>query len=222
MQNLQEKHGFGTTDRGLRFLRIRLYSRPQSKHLVESVQRVRVRLRDTHEAQLEAVEMRAAATAEIVFLDGELGNAVMNISRHTLIKTNGKRDADLYKALFPISPSEMLTPLADDSQNRAVNTLIDALRSTPDARDLLPLVDVLSAHQTALTEAIAARDALYLAEDKAASQYRRALDDARRFHNQMFHQLNILFPDQKALVESFFTSFSKSKKSKDQASTDDE
>lgn len=221
MQNLQEKHGYSVTDRVLRFLRIRLMSRPQTKAMAEAVQQTRVSLRDANEVWLEAREVRAAATAEIAYLDGSLGTAVVNVSRLALTVSNGNRNADLYKNLFPIKPSKMMAPITDATRSRAVSALIAALREPEMPPLLATAADTLQARFDAFTQAIKNREILYASENTAAAVRRRVFDTTRAFYRQTYNQLCLLFPDDKALVESFFTPLSKSKKDKASASSDD-
>lgn len=51
------------------------------------------------------------------------------------------------------------------------------------------------------------RDELYVPENQARARLEIALDNTRRVYAAAYHRLNLLFPDDPALVESFFSSF---------------
>jgi hypothetical protein len=214
MQKLRPDHAFNTANRALRFTRLRLAARPDSKHLADDAQAARDLLRTRHEAWQEAKEARVAATAEINYCDEVLDAAVMDASRHALAHTQNRRDSPLYKSLFLQNPSEATRPVAGDQQRRFVHNLIQGLRALPDASPLATLAGPLAKAQEALQAAVDARDALISAEAVALTAYRIALDEAKRTYNALYHRLVLLWPDRLRLAESCFLKLKKAPSSK--------
>lgn len=67
MQRLLSRHRFADTVRALRFLVIRLASRPETASLAEDTQ-ARTAMRDDEEKYQQALQARVAAAAEIEYL----------------------------------------------------------------------------------------------------------------------------------------------------------
>lgn len=63
---------------------------------------------------------------------------------------------------------------------------------------------LIEAWQRRLTEAVARREALQLAEARARREVDIAAAKARNLYNHMEHRIALLFPDDATLVESFF------------------
>ena len=204
MQKLQHYHSPALTLRGLRFLLIRLGARPQTQELVPEVRAAREALQKAADAYDEARERRIAATAEIIHLDAEQDAHVMNLSRAVLMMTDGNRDDARYKKLFPEAPSTLTAPIAGDKQTRFVSALIGILRDDAAYDGLNAHADILEADAKTLADALEAREALYLPESKAQAEMRVALDKAKRLYNLTHPRLQLIFPEQKSLVESHF------------------
>lgn len=215
MQKLGEKHRFNGTNKALRHVRLRLKRRPEGKGLSEEAQEVRQRLRASHEAWQEAVEERIAQGAEVAYCDGILDGLAMDAARRVLAEVQNQRDAPLFKSLFIETPSEALKLIGGSAQDKFILNLIDGLQGQPQDGPLFPLAKPLSVAQAALSDALRDRDAAALGEAKAKARYDIDLEDAKRFYNQLFHRVSLLWPTDKALVESCFVQLAKPKKRKD-------
>jgi hypothetical protein len=224
MEKLRPDHGVATIERALRYMAIRVTSRPETREMASELRAERARLKDADEMWLEARETRIAATAEVEYLDERLGSDVMSVCRAALaLVKDGNREDERYKRLIgPVSPSEALVPVGGEEQTRFVRTFIAQLTSEggpfPELADRAPVVQ---ASLTALNEAEARRNALYVPEGTAAAERTAARDRARRLYNLMHPRLQLAFPDDERLVESFFAKIAAPRKKPAEAVEDE-
>lgn len=204
MQKLGDSHSVGLTRRALRFTNVRLRSRPETAGLAADIKQERAALLEAYEAYLDAREERVAGSAEVAYLDGRVDGEVMDVSRGLLVITRGRTDTPLYRALFPTAPSEAVRGTADDPQTRLVRGVIEELRSNADLKSLIHHADALEKLQGDLDAAKQRREDLYVPEGRAFARYQVALDHARRTYNLLHPRLQLMFPDDPLLVESFF------------------
>ena len=210
MQKLASTHSAALTLNAMRFLIIRLKSRPVTRDLAEGLQAQRARLGAAQEAYEEAREVRQAATAEIVWLDKVVDKAVMSIARRALEHVDGNRSAPVFKRLFPKAPSEQMKPVGGESQSQTVSAILSVVSShAVDYEFVSDLADSLSEHQGALEATETRRSDLYVAEGRARTERNIILDATQRTYNNTFHQLMMVFPDDPSLVESYFKSLRK-------------
>lgn len=203
MQKLTDRQGFPAVDRALRFVLLRLGSRPETASLQADVKATRDTLRAQHEAWQQAKDERVAASAEIEYVDGLVDREVMSTSREALVLTGGDRDDSRYRTLFPVPPSQAMRPVGGDEQRRYVGSLTQQIEADEAYASLRPRAEQLRTLQARLDALEADRQARYLAEEQARTRRAIALDDARRVHNRLYFQLRLLLDDE-ALVESFF------------------
>ncbi len=135
-------HGFLKTESSLRFLHIRLRSRPISQPMAEEIREARARLRQQHDLFQEAFEERVAATAEIFYRDSIVNNAVMKLSRSVLLVAEGDRTAPSFVVYSQRRRPQWLPQRVDRSRSKAsgrscprsemtINTQISPHRPTP-------------------------------------------------------------------------------------------
>ncbi len=203
MQRLLPRHRFADTDRALRYLSIRLASRPETADLAGPVHEARATMRDSEESYQQALQARVAATAEIEYLDGRLDDEVMGISRDLLALTDGDRTDARYLKLFSTAPSIAMSPIGGDAQNLYVRNMLARLRDDADLAPLRRRVDELTARHAALEAATEKRRVASVPEASADADRRLALDSAKRLYNRTEVQLRLVLDD-KALVESYF------------------
>lgn len=207
MQQLRDRHGYETVERALRYLSIRLRSRPQTSELAPEIDAERARLRQVEDTWSEARELRIAATAEIEYLDGELDRLLGDLSRAALVEVRGRTDDERYRRLFPQPLRSGAAPMGGPEQERYVRTILAQLTSEsgplPALRDR---AEAIEQALTALQQAEQRRAELYVPEATATAERNAALDRARRAYNQTYPRLRLLFPDRPALVASYFVS----------------
>jgi hypothetical protein len=205
MQKLSPTHRTNTTLQALRFAGLRLGSRPETKPWLPALQGVRAELVQKQEAYELALEERVALTAEIGYLDQRVDERVMRLSKELLAQEN-RRDTERFLSFFPSSATEVIRPVGGSAQHRLVRGLLEGLSRDAEAggqslqHHAAPLQEV----QDALEQAEARREALYIQESRAKSERDAAQRDAQRHYNLLYPQLQLLFPDDPALVESFF------------------
>jgi hypothetical protein len=204
MQQLRSNHGVPVVLSALRFLFIRLKSRPQTAGLAADVDAARALLWDKDDAYAEAREQRIAASAEIAYLDTLVDEAVMNASRELLVLTGGDAQDPRYLKPFPTAPSAALKPVGGASQDRFVKGVITRFKEDPDLAPLAGHGTKIEAAQGDLDKGLAQRNDFYVKEAMALADRRIALDDARRLYNLTYPRLQLIFPNKPALVESFF------------------
>jgi hypothetical protein len=205
MQKLSAIHKTATTLRALRFVGLRLGSRPETKGLLPALQGVRAELVQKQDEYEVAHEERVALTAEMLYLDQQVDEGVMRLSKELLAQEN-RRDTARFLAFFPISPTEATKPHGGAAQHRAVHGLLDVLgqEAAAGVGSLQHHAAPLREAQAALEQAEVRREALYVQEGRAKAQRDAAWRQAQKHHNMLYPQLQLLFPDDPALVESFF------------------
>ena len=147
---------------------------------------------------------RMAGTARLSYTDAELDGRVRQLSLEFLPLVGGKRDHQAYRALFTEPPGAAMQDLATPEQARYVGHLIATLKGGGAYAPLAQHVALLEQGQADVDAALAARSALYLKESQAQVELHAACEDARRLYNGFHARLSVLFPEQGALVESFF------------------
>lgn len=209
MQKLNERHGQESTDKAIRFLSIRLKSRPESGHLATDIDAGRQSLRDKHDAYIQVREERIALTAELGYLDSLLDRKVMDISRTVLVETGGDRTAPKYRKLFPQSPSQQMRPVASDGQERYVEGIISRLKDDEEYKHLSGFIEELENCLSDMALVIEQRKDKYLEESQKETDWRITKDEVQRNYNLTYPYLQLIFQGNDALVESFFSKVSK-------------
>lgn len=203
MEKLSTKHGVPTTLKALRFLGLRLRSRPQTVGLVDGVQAARTDLAAKDEAWCLAQEERVAQTAEMTYLDTCLEEDVMQAVLEVRALCGGKTEDERYKKAVAQPPNEALKGVGGDVQERFVLNMVGRFTEEPELAPLKPHASRLKQRLVDFNNASQKRDALYLPELKAQTERRIALEKAQRVYNFMHPQLMMTLQDER-LVESFF------------------
>lgn len=216
MEALRDTHGVEVVLGSLRILAIRSASRPESQPVSREILALYTRVAEKRDAWEAARDERMAATAEIGYRDALVDGSVMTLSRQCLALVNGKTDDPRYRTLFPSAPSDRLKPVGGSVQDAFVQGVLRALEG-PDYEALAPFKAPIAEASDNLAAAIARRARLQVAEDAAANALAIELGLAREAYNQAWHQLNVVFPKDKALVESFFRTLTTRDKGRDPA-----
>ena len=204
MEKLTDRHSVRAVMKALRFQTIRLGSRPEAAQMAREMGEQRRGLHDLNEAFLNAQERRIGGTAEIRYHDRRLDKAVMDLAREVVALTRGRRDDPRYLKLFPAAPSSLMQGVTGDRQARFTRSLVSLLQEDADYSELSGHAETIGQHLADLDAAIARREDLYMPEFKAQADLTVALDQACRAYNLSYPRLVLLFPDDNALVESFF------------------
>lgn len=204
MERLKERHSADVHRRALGVLWIGLKARTQTAAEASEVKDVREKIKAAQDKHEEAVMARMAASAVIVYADALLGDEVRSLSRAALDLVKGDRTHATYTTLFHTAPSEAMRPIASSEQTSYVRRLLEILKLGGAHAPLDRFITPLAAAQVEVDEALAARDACYVEEAKAQAVLMMALEEARRLYNGFHPRLSTMFPEQDALVESFF------------------
>ncbi len=213
MEALRKSHGVDVVLGALRILSIRCSSRPESKPIAAEMAEIRAGVRDKKDAWETARDERMAANCEIAYCDSGVDGAVMTLSRQATAMVDGKTDDNRYRNLFPAAPGAQLKPVGGAAQKQFVKGVLRALDEGEDIAELRPLGKPIAKAQKSLDTASDARDDLQVTEDRARTALDIELDAAREAYNQSWHRLNVIFPKDKALVESFFRTLTVKEKS---------
>lgn len=208
MQRLTVNHSTNLYLRALRFSTIRMRSRPGAEGISADLTAARQHLAAANEAVELALEERMASVAEVEYLDQRVDDPVLQLARDQRAACGGKLDDPRYVKLFPRQPTAALKPEGGDAQKRFVSHIVKTLREDDDYVGFRDRADEIVARQQALEAAEAARDERYVAEDGARARRRVARAAAAKVYNHAYHRLQIAFPDDPALVESFFMALS--------------
>jgi hypothetical protein len=203
MQQIDPKAGAATVRSRLRTLGTRLRSRPDTLALAAPVDAAQVDLRDKHEAWLAAHDATLAATGAIVFADEVEDDEIARVARRAKVLVDGVLKSPTYLRLFAVAPSEVTKGLAGDAQAALANHLITAL-AAPEYASLADAIPALKAARAEVEGALAARTACEVAEASAWTELQIAEEAGRNVYRDAEPQLQLLFPGQRRLVDSFF------------------
>jgi hypothetical protein len=203
MIKLKEYSGIELTVASLRYLSIRLKSRPDTSALATQVDEFKNELMTLDNKHGELQERRIGLSSEIIYRDSILDEAVMNISRKILVETKNDRKHELYTKLFKITPTKMMAPITSKEQNQNVRLIVDQLKNDQDysqfTNDATNIEDVLNV----LTDSISKRDGAYIEENKAKMELNILKGKSQRLYNKMYPTLQLIL-DNKNLIETFF------------------
>jgi hypothetical protein len=203
MQRLGERHRSPIVNRALRFLTIRLRSRPETLAFADEAADVRSALCKKREAYIEALDERLALSAEIAYLDACLDRAVLVGLRRDL--TSFADRPGMEKKLFAgVSPRSGMRPIGGEAQEHYVAGIIARLESDPDLTPIASHATRLRKRLEDLNEALAKRRELRIKERLALGDLEEETEHASLYYNRMHPQLKLLFPNDLPLVESFF------------------
>ena len=204
MQSLTDDYGLPTVKAALRFLKIRLQSHPESAALAAEIDPVRDPVLDAEESHEQAYEAWLSACAVVRYFDDKLGTLIKRVSRDAFNLVDGNRKDPRYQKLFSTAPSKGMRGIATDPQERYVRTILDTIEKHDDLESLRTHVPGIVAALDELKTSAAQRDELRLQEGIALRDLRIRLDTAKRAYNLLYHRLQLTFPDDPALVETFF------------------
>ena len=204
MQRLGERHRSPIVNRALRFLTIRLRSRPETLAFADEAAQVRGALCKKREAYIEALDERLALSAEIAYLDACLDRAVLVGLRRDLTAVATDRPAMEKKLFAGVSPRIGMRPIGGEAQEHYVAGIIARLESDPDLAPLAAHAARLRKRLEYLNEALAKRREVRIKERLALGDLEEETEHASLYYNRMHPQLKLLFPNDLPLVESFF------------------
>jgi hypothetical protein len=203
MEKLRDTDSSETVKRRARYLIVRLLSRPEVKEYAQGIAQKLETLKERIEDHEIATDERIGSTAEIHYYVERIGEKVSAIARDVVVLVRGDTSDARYKRIFLVSPSEAMRSSIDD-RDRFVRNILETLETDRTYASLKSHIKTLRADTEALAALYAQRDTQQLALDRARQELDIATDAVRRAHNHALHHASISFPDDRALVESFF------------------
>jgi len=204
MRKLRTEDSPALTLTALRFVAIRLRSRPATVALAKEVVAPRAAVRSAVDVYEEAREERMAATAEVQYCDVVVDRCVMDLSRDVAATVGGKHDNPRFRKLFPTAPSAALRPVGGEAQGRFVLGVLQGLKDDASYKPFAARAKAIREALTALDAAEDRRRDAFVAEARARAEVVAVVATAQRTYNALYHQVALKFPDDDALVESFF------------------
>ncbi len=186
MRKLTEKDGVPTIVRVVRQTELRLRRNGALVPVAERLGANRTALRNARDAYDEAKELRISAQAHLAWCDGLEDDGVASVARMALVLTDGDREAEPYRSLFPHAPSQLRLWIATPEQTRFVDNLLLALRPIPEMEKLR---EGLQEAHAAVAAARADREAAWAAEAMAKAELDREEDNFREAYNRLYHHL---------------------------------
>lgn len=188
----------------LRVLTNRLSARPDTTALSSPVADARDVLKSGHDRWQELHDLRVSSTGALAFADAQEDGGVARVARQVGVMVDGKRTDARYLRLFERAPSTLTKGVADEEQARFVEHLIETIRDNNDyttLRGFLP--ELVSVRGDVVGAAVAQQSALR-AEETAWNEVQLAEKAAREVYRDTVPALELLFPGNKRLVDSFY------------------
>ncbi len=204
MQTLKERHGTTASLQAMRVLHARLAPYEEAAELRAELAAAARRLEEARSRFEETLAERVAATQRLVYRDTLLDEAVMRLSRTMLARLDGDRRHRRYQAVFVRPPSLAMRTRGGEAQKAFVQAVVQAARADEEASRWGELLDAIEAAQRELDRAAEERTARRAEEQEARRKLLQALQDARQQYNACYLKLRLMWPDERALVESFF------------------
>lgn len=207
MQRLLDGNTYEQTRKGLRALAVRLEAHPETEGFASPVRKKRKDMENKRELFEEGQAKRVAATARLTYLDQTVDGLAGTISRQVLLDTDNNRDDVRYQRLFPKTVSEMFEKVSGSEQAKFVGHLVNTIREHDGYKPLREFATKLEGAHGKLKAAEKKRDDLLVKESQLRTEFLLSLEDAKRSYNLMYPRLQLTFPDDLRLVETFFISF---------------
>jgi hypothetical protein len=207
MKRMHETTSLNNIIGGLRFLIIRLKPLRRDENIVLNIQEMVDNLvSKSNEFDMKKLE-RVGQTAQINYLDDLLDSTVIELSRVILNKSSGRRDSSLYKTMFPITPSKVLSGIGTTTQEAYIKNIINLIESNEEYNEFEAIKNRIKSSLDELNAAMAQRETFYLDENNSHNELRILRLRATRMYNLSYHQLSLLYADDQDFVDSLFYKF---------------
>jgi len=151
----------------------------------------------------EAVFQNRVIMGQLAFADAEFDRAVSVLNNLVLASVQGNRDSAVYRAFFPTGRTLETVRAAYADDQRAAQRVAQAAQANPGAASEAAVKAVTDAAQ-AVQQAVTALAGQGQAVAQAQTAVRVAQVAWVRAYNRAHPELQLLFPDQQGIVESFF------------------
>ena len=147
-------------------------------------------------------DQRIGQTNEVNYRLSELGDKLRELNLRVSLKVDRDHTDPRYVAVFVKTPNEALRTMSHDELSRYTHGVLAQVAAEPSFASI-PTTEVASARAT-FDGARATRETLYAQESAARGAVHSARLSLIQIINLAFPRLTVIYPKQKALVESFF------------------
>ena len=202
MKKLRDDAGTALTLTSARVLYNRSQSRSEAKAVRDDVKAGELLL-NTEDAALRAVlDQRIGQSNEVSYRHSELASKLRELNLRVTLKVDRDLTDPRYRAVFVKSPNEALRTMNYDELSRYVHGVLAQMAAEPSFASV-PTTEVADA-LTQFDGARATRETLYGQESAARGRVHSARQSLIQIINLAYPRLTVIYPKQKALVESFF------------------
>jgi hypothetical protein len=189
---------FTHLERTLQMVSLRLCSRVESEALASEVNNARMNLRAIEETFAEVQEERVAATAAILLGEAQLRETVIAAEK-ALRERLGPTTPTMYS--MHAAPSELMRNPSLKERLQRVRSFLSSLDHAPSSLGFMPIAANIRQRLFALEDALLRHGSLLLAEARAQSERRIALENAQRLLQRLSLQAKLLFPNEPYLLD---------------------
>ncbi len=202
MKKLNDESGVALTLISARVLKNRTQGRADAKPVRDDVEAGETLL-NTENSKLRALlDQRIGQTNEVNFRQSELASALRELNLRVTLKVGRDLTDPRYRAVFVKTPNEAIRTMTNDELSRYTHGVLAQLAAEPSFASV-PTTEVADA-LTNFDDARATRESLYAQESAARGAVHSARLALIQLLNLAFPRLTVIYPKQKALVESFF------------------
>jgi hypothetical protein len=185
-------------------LSLRVGAHPKTRHLAAALIAAKETLEAADRAHEQSHLERLAASLELDHLDSEADVAWMDLSRDVHAKVGGDRESEFWLGLYTEAPSATVEGVVTDHQVRNVERVIGIIETNDTYADFRPQAARLKTEHDAALEAQKRYKAALAKENTLAHQRDLAAHAARRAHNGVKPQLEIIFGSKPRMVKAFW------------------
>lgn len=202
MKKLNDESGVTLTLTSARVLKNRTQGRAEAKAVRDDVEAGEAQL-NTESAALRAVlDQRIGQTNEVNYRLSELAGALRELNLRVTLKVDRDLTDPRYVAVFVKTPNEAIRSMSHDELSRYTHGVLAQLAAEPSFASV-PTTEVADA-LASFDDARATRESLYAQESAARGRVHSARLTLIQIINLAHPRLTVIYPKQKALVESFF------------------
>lgn len=202
MKKLNDESGVTLTLTSARVLKNRTQGRAEAKAVRDDVEAGEAQL-NTESAALRAVlDQRIGQTNEVNYRLSELAGALRELNLRVTLKVDRDLTDPRYVAVFVKTPNEAIRTMSHDELSRYTHGVLAQLAAEPSFASV-PTTEVADA-LASFDDARATRESLYAQESAARGRVHSARLTLIQIINLAHPRLTVIYPKQKALVESFF------------------
>ena len=202
MKKLSDDSGVALTLISARVLKNRTQGRAEAKPVRDDVENGETLLNTENTGLRGLLDQRIGQTNEVLYRQDVLANKLRELGLRVSLKVDRDLTDPRYRAVFVKSPNEAIRTMTYDELSRYTHGVLAQMAAEPTFASV-PTTEVADA-LTEFDNARAVREALYAQESAARGRVHSARLSLIQIINLAYPRLTVIYPKQKALVESFF------------------